>query len=312
MANLNLASLEIQSGLRPVDESAARELVQNMDQVVEVALFRHYPDGSQTKIIVWDRECGSHLLTKFIFQDHELRGEWDPKMGSFFQVSPNVNVPVNPPVNPAAVLRESAQSWPTPPPGDAPVGWTHKRVEEVTNENKQLRADLRGLDNASHELRRRAQQAESKIRDLEHVRDELKAESSKWFSRAEQQEKEIKHLRSAVSRDLREHFQKFQKMCFDQSTKSGFHEDADSVPMAYYASTKLMLIVSEAAEAMEELRKPGADGYVNFDNLGEELADIVIRVFDLAGLIHIDLAASLEYKMEKNANRPYKHGGKAI
>lgn len=65
---------------------------------------------------------------------------------------------------------------------------------------------------------------------------------------------------------------------------------------------RLMLISGEVAEAHEALRK------IDYENFKEELADIVIRVADLAGGLDIDLEAEILSKMEKNKNRPYKHG----
>ncbi len=43
-----------------------------------------------------------------------------------------------------------------------------------------------------------------------------------------------------------------------------------------------------------------------------ELADIVIRVFDMCGHYGIDLESAIREKMEYNKKRPYKHGGKII
>ncbi len=65
---------------------------------------------------------------------------------------------------------------------------------------------------------------------------------------------------------------------------------------------RLMLIVSEVAEAQEALRKN------DFNNFAEELADIVIRVCDLAGGLNVDLEQEIVKKMEINKSRPYKHG----
>lgn len=65
---------------------------------------------------------------------------------------------------------------------------------------------------------------------------------------------------------------------------------------------RLMLISGEVAEAHEALRKK------DYENFKEELADIVIRVFDLAGGLSIDLEAEIIKKMEKNKSRAYKHG----
>lgn len=65
---------------------------------------------------------------------------------------------------------------------------------------------------------------------------------------------------------------------------------------------RLMLIVTEVAEAEDGLRKD------DFENFKEELADIVIRTCDLAGGLNIDLEAEIIKKMEKNKVREYKHG----
>lgn len=66
--------------------------------------------------------------------------------------------------------------------------------------------------------------------------------------------------------------------------------------------TRLMLITSEVAEAMEGLRKN------DIDNFKEELADIIIKTCDLAGGIGlIDLEEEIKKKMEINKSRPYLH-----
>lgn len=65
---------------------------------------------------------------------------------------------------------------------------------------------------------------------------------------------------------------------------------------------RLMLISGEVSEAHEGLRKNDTE------NFKEELADIVIRVMDLCGGLKIDLEAEIKAKMEKNKERPYKHG----
>lgn len=45
--------------------------------------------------------------------------------------------------------------------------------------------------------------------------------------------------------------------------------------------------------------------------LPSELADILIRVFDFAAQQRIDLDAAVVEKMEYNATRPHRHGGKS-
>jgi NTP pyrophosphatase (non-canonical NTP hydrolase) len=75
-------------------------------------------------------------------------------------------------------------------------------------------------------------------------------------------------------------------------------------------SGKLMLIVSEVAEAMETLRDTGFSDILSHGNFGEELADIEIRVKHLAAMLKIDLGQIEVDKIRANAERPYKHGRK--
>ena len=58
-----------------------------------------------------------------------------------------------------------------------------------------------------------------------------------------------------------------------------------------YTLAKLRLIVTEVAEAAEALRKDDAE------NFHEELADICIRVFDLAGSQQFNLEQTIVNKM---------------
>lgn len=67
-------------------------------------------------------------------------------------------------------------------------------------------------------------------------------------------------------------------------------------------SEKLMLIVSEVAEAQEALR----DGDRAHES--EEVADILIRVLDYAAWRGISLDREVAAKMEKNEVRPRLHG----
>ncbi len=69
-------------------------------------------------------------------------------------------------------------------------------------------------------------------------------------------------------------------------------------------SNKLMLVVSECAEAMEGDRKGSMDDKLPHRPMREvELADAVIRIFDLAGGYGMDLAGALVEKMQFNASR---------
>ena len=69
---------------------------------------------------------------------------------------------------------------------------------------------------------------------------------------------------------------------------------------------KLCLIHSEVSEAMEAYRnRYVGEGY---DGVAEELADIVIRVFDLAEHLCINMEKEIVHKHETNKLRPIRHG----
>jgi len=79
--------------------------------------------------------------------------------------------------------------------------------------------------------------------------------------------------------------------------------DTRDNPMCF--SQKLMLIVSEVSEAMEGDRKNLMDDKLPHRPMREvELADAVIRAFDLAGAYGLDIAGAIVEKMQFNAVRP--------
>lgn len=96
-------------------------------------------------------------------------------------------------------------------------------------------------------------------------------------------------------------------------------EHFDGAILRNYYANRLMLIAGEVIEAHEELRKGHNmdDSYTTSTEYGDkpegipsELADIVIRVFDLAGEVGIDIADEIRTKLEFNAKRPFMHGKK--
>lgn len=75
-----------------------------------------------------------------------------------------------------------------------------------------------------------------------------------------------------------------------------------------WVSARLALIASEVSEALELVRK----GEVGGNAWALELADISIRVKDLAQSTGVDLCQAERTKHEINKGRPVMHGGKKL
>jgi len=103
-------------------------------------------------------------------------------------------------------------------------------------------------------------------------------------------------------------FKELQSICYMIVHDRGFH-DHDPAPEFCFEVQDLiprwlMLIVSEAAEAMEAYRQN------DFDNFKEELADIQIRLMDTCEAMGINLEAEVLKKCKLNRSREKMHGGK--
>lgn len=81
------------------------------------------------------------------------------------------------------------------------------------------------------------------------------------------------------------------------------------VMCATYKMAKMALIVTESAEAIEDIRR----GKFNTENFENELADIIIRTINFASHYQIDIISVMQRKMEINRERTIlKEDGKQV
>lgn len=98
-----------------------------------------------------------------------------------------------------------------------------------------------------------------------------------------------------------------QTVCFTLACNSGWWDEYTAMPEQYrkhFIAGKLMLCVSELAESMEGFRKNLNDDHLPHRKMIEvELADALIRIFDLAGAMGLDLAGAVVEKLAYNQQR---------
>jgi len=98
-----------------------------------------------------------------------------------------------------------------------------------------------------------------------------------------------------------------QAVCHGASVSAGWWKEYEDMPeqyKPYWIGTKLALCHSEVSEALEGHRKGLMDEKLTHRSAIEvELADVLIRVFDLAGGLGLDVGGALAEKMDYNSTR---------
>jgi len=98
-------------------------------------------------------------------------------------------------------------------------------------------------------------------------------------------------------------------ICHGDSVRSGWWTNLNTLEPVKITQElvgdKLMLIVTEIAEAKEGYRKNLMDEHLlGRPAIEVELADAIIRIADLAGALNLDLSGAIIDKIEYNRNRP--------
>lgn len=98
-----------------------------------------------------------------------------------------------------------------------------------------------------------------------------------------------------------------QLMCHQLASRSGWWIEYDEMPeqyRKYFIGTKLALVHSEVSETLEGNRKGKMDDHLKHRKADEvELADSVIRIFDLGGKLNMDIAGAIIEKLAYNQQR---------
>lgn len=110
-------------------------------------------------------------------------------------------------------------------------------------------------------------------------------------------------------------------ICHENARAHGFHDYEENE--GHFITRSMMLVNTETAELYEAYRGGTLDdicdkaekmrdlGHTPLTNKEEELADIVIRAFDISRRLGVDIGRAVAVKHAYNVTRPYRHGNKA-
>lgn len=142
----------------------------------------------------------------------------------------------------------------------------------------------------------------------QHYQDEMlalsKRQSAKYFAAKAAQAQE--NMTTTLNTQIAQAANLITEVSHAASLKAGWWHDLKTGELIVpNVGEKLMLVVTEVAEAMEGARKDQMDDKLPHRKMIEvELADAVIRIGDLCGRLGLDLGGAIAEKLEYNANRP--------
>lgn len=112
----------------------------------------------------------------------------------------------------------------------------------------------------------------------------------------------------SIGDQVQDTFSRLTEMNYRISMEHGWYEE----PRTF--GDILALMHSELSEALEAYRNADliSEKIRSFSPIEEELADLLIRVFDYAGHRNLRLGRAIIAKMLYNNERPHRHGGKRL
>ena len=108
-------------------------------------------------------------------------------------------------------------------------------------------------------------------------------------------------------RDMAAGLTNAQWMCHELARMSGWWNEYFEMPDEYrkhFIGAKMALVHSEVSEAVEGYRKGKMDDHLPHRPATEvEFADAIIRIFDMAGVLKLDVAGAIVEKLAYNQTR---------
>lgn len=98
-----------------------------------------------------------------------------------------------------------------------------------------------------------------------------------------------------------------QRHAYETAHTKGLHDHLRSLSLRDQTLIRLALVHTEVSEAAQEAKRHGITATSRV-RIGEELADTLIRVVDLAACLEIDLDAAVQTILARNTQRPMFYG----